>query len=79
MAVFLLKTEHGSAWVPPAASGQFSDVPPSNAFAAWIEALADEGITAGCGAGKYCPSQATKRGQMSVFLTKTFALLLYGP
>jgi len=79
MAVFLLKAEHGSGWVPPAASGQFSDVPTSNSFAPWIEALADEGVTAGCGSGKYCPSQPTRRGQMSVFLTKTFSLLLYGP
>ena len=79
MAVFLLKTEHGSGWTPPAATGQFTDVPASNPFAAWIEALSDEGVTAGCGASKYCPSQPTKRGQMAVFLTKTFSLLLYGP
>jgi len=79
MAVFLLKTEHGSAWTPPPASGVFTDVPASNPFAAWIEALQDEGVTAGCGGGAYCPSQATRRGQMAVFLTKTFGLLLYGP
>jgi len=79
MAVFLLKTEHGSAWTPPPASGVFTDVPASNPFAAWIESLQDEGVTAGCGGGAFCPSQATRRGQMAVFLTKTFGLILYGP
>ena len=79
MAVFLLKTEHGSAWAPPAASGDFPDVPVSNPFAPWVEALKDEGVTAGCGGGLYCPGQATRRGQMAVFLSKTFGLELYGP
>jgi S-layer homology domain len=79
MAAFLLKTEHGSSWTPPPATGEFNDVPVSNPFAPWVEALKDEGVTAGCGGGAYCPSQATRRGQMAVFLTKTFGLQLYGP
>ena len=79
MAVFLLKTVHGSAWTPPAASGDFTDVPVANPFARWVEALKDAGVTAGCGANVYCPSVATKRGQMAVFLTKGFDLTLYGP
>jgi hypothetical protein len=79
MAVFLLKAMHGSAYVPPAASGIFLDVPPSNPFAPWIEQLAAEGITAGCGGGSYCPSSPNTRGQMAVFLAKTFGLKLYGP
>ena len=79
MAVFVLKTEHGSDWTPPAASGDFTDVPVSNSFAAWVEALKDEGVTAGCGLNVYCPSAATRRGQMAVFLTKGFGLNLYGP
>ncbi len=79
MAVFLLKTEHGSAWVPPPASGLFADVPVSSPFAPWIERLYAEGVTAGCGGGNYCPNNPNTRGQMAVFLTKTFALKLYGP
>jgi hypothetical protein len=79
MAVFLLKTTHGPAWVPPAASGDFTDVPVSNPFAPWVEALKDEGVTAGCGVNVYCPSSATRRGQMATFLTKAFGLSLYGP
>ncbi len=82
MAVFLLKAEHGSAYVPPACTGLFSDVEcePVPAFAVdFIEQLFHEGITAGCGGGKYCPDAPNTRGQMAVFLDKTFGLQLYGP
>jgi hypothetical protein len=43
-------------------------------FAAWIEQLAAEGITGGCGGGNFCPASPNTRGQMAVFLTKTFDL-----
>jgi len=29
--------------------------------------------------GNFCPTSPNTRGQMAVFLTKTFRLLLYGP
>jgi len=79
MAVFLLKAEHGSGYVPPACTGIFTDVPCPSLFADWIEQLFAEGITGGCGTGIYCPNSPNTRGQMAVFLTKTFGLLLYGP
>jgi hypothetical protein len=79
MAVFLLKTEHGSAYAPPACAGIFGDVACPSLFADWIEQLSAEGVTAGCGGGNYCPNNPNTRGQMAVFLTKTFGLLLYGP
>jgi len=74
MAVFLLKTEHGSSYVPPACTGIFGDVPCPGVFADWIERLAAEGITGGCGGGNYCPANPNTRGQMAVFLSKTFNL-----
>jgi hypothetical protein len=74
MAVLLLKAEHGSAYVPTAATGLFSDVPVSDPLAPWVEQLAAEGVTAGCGGGKFCPNSANTRGQMAVFLVKTFTL-----
>ncbi len=49
MAVFLLKSKHGICYVPPPCAGVFSDVPCASQFAPWIEALAAEGITGGCG------------------------------
>ncbi len=79
MAVFLLKTLLGAAYVPPACEATFPDVPCSNPFAPWIEDLANRQITGGCGGGNYCPANATTRGQMAPFLAKTFGLMLYGP
>ena len=74
MAVFLLKAEHGPSYTPPPCSGDFPDVPCPSQFANWIEQLAAEGITGGCGGGNYCPNDPNTRGQMAVFLVKTFDL-----
>jgi len=71
MAVFLLKGMYGASYTPPAASGTvFNDVPVSHWAAAWIERLAKEGITAGCGAGNYCPDYSVTRDQMAIFLLR---------
>ena len=74
MAVFLLKAEHGSSYTPPKATGVFSDVPIDYWAADWVEQLASEGITGGCGTGIYCPEDSVTRAQMAVFLVKTFNL-----
>jgi hypothetical protein len=74
MAVFLLKAEHGLGYTPPACVGVFGDVPCSSNFAPWIEELAAENITGGCGGGNYCPGLSANRGQMATFVTKTFHL-----
>ena len=80
MAVFLLKALAGSAYTPPACTPQFEDVPCSSDFAPWINDLAARGVTGGCSAtpALYCPTGASNRGQMAVFLTKVFGLRLYG-
>jgi hypothetical protein len=74
MAVFLLKAEHGSGYVPPMCAGIYGDVACPSTFANWIEQLAAEQITGGCGGGNYCPLNNNTRGQMAVFITKTFHL-----
>ncbi|MFZ5820838.1 MAG: S-layer homology domain-containing protein [Chloroflexota bacterium] len=74
MAVFLLVAKHGAGYTPPAAVGMFSDVPAGNPFAEWIEQLANEGITGGCGGGKFCPQTPVTRAQMAVFLVAAFNL-----
>ena len=79
MAVFLLKAEHGSAYVPPACANLFADVACPGPFADWIEQLANEGITSGCGGGDYCPSNPVTRAQMAVFLLKTKHGSAYAP
>lgn len=73
MAVFLLRAKHGSTHNPPVPTGVFGDVPPGAPFAKWIEELAAEAITSGCGGGNYCPTIPSSRGQMAVFLNKTFS------
>src|SRR5262249_39547446 len=70
MAVFLLKSEHGSTYVPPNCVGLFFDVPCPGTFTNWIEQLSTEGITGGCGGGNYCPGNPVTRKQMAVFLLK---------
>ena len=74
MAVFLLRAKYGSSYSPPTASGVFGDVPTDHWAAPWIEQLATEGITAGCGGGNYCPATPVTRDQMAVFLVRTFGL-----
>src|SRR5262249_5222183 len=72
MAVFLLKAEHGETYTPPACTGALGDVACPPPFATWTAPLAAEGITGGCGNGKYCPANANTRGQMAVFIVKAF-------
>jgi len=73
MAVFLLKVIHGSAYnAPPATGTAFADVSATDFAANWIEQLAKENITGGCGNGDFCPNDAVTRGQMAAFLTRVF-------
>jgi hypothetical protein len=79
MAVFLLKTAEGAGFTPPpCTTASFGDVPCASPFAVWVQELVTRAITAGCGGGLYCPIDPVTRGQMAVFLTKTFGLILYG-
>ncbi len=74
MAVFLLRARHGAGYLPPAASGIFEDVDLSYWAVHWIEQLAAEGITSGCGGGDFCPDAPVTRAQMAVFLVRAFNL-----
>jgi uncharacterized delta-60 repeat protein len=74
MAIFLLRAKHGSDYNPPEGTGVFGDVQPDYWAADWIEQLAEEGITSGCGGGNYCPTTPVTRDQMAVFLVRTFNL-----
>ena len=76
MAVFLLKTRLGAAYVPPDPTGIFVDVPPGAFADSFIEDLYGREITGGCDTGplRYCPDAPNLRGEMAVFLTKTFGL-----
>ncbi|WP_457672971.1 Kelch repeat-containing protein [Thiolapillus sp.] len=79
-AVFLEKGVHGGAYTPPLATGTvFGDVPPDHWAAAWIEQLAMDGITSGCGGGNYCPEVALDRASMAVFLLRAVHGSAYQP
>ena len=74
-AVFLLRGVHGPTYRPPAAAGNvFSDVPLGTFLGDWIEELAAEGVTSGCGGGKFCPGNPVSRGEMAAFLSRAFSL-----
>ncbi|HEY1249866.1 MAG TPA: S-layer homology domain-containing protein [Thermoanaerobaculia bacterium] len=74
MAVFLLKTLLGSSYDPPDPVGVFADVGVGDFAADFIEDLYRRGVTGGCGTDPllYCPANPNLRGEMAVFLTKTF-------
>ncbi len=77
MAIFLLRTKHGSTYSPPAvgSSTGFGDVPLAATYAPWVKQLAAEGVTAGCGDGSnFCPLDPVNRAQMATFLVRAFNL-----
>ncbi|MGH7729710.1 MAG: S-layer homology domain-containing protein, partial [Candidatus Eiseniibacteriota bacterium] len=78
MAVFLLRAKHGAGYQARDATGTFADVPPGHPYAPWIEQLAEQGITGGCGINpaRYCPDRPVTRGEMAVFLVRAFDLAL---
>jgi hypothetical protein len=65
MAVFI---ETSLGGVPAPCVGTFADVPTTDPFCGFIERLANDGITAGCAPGRFCPNDPVTRGQMAVFL-----------
>jgi len=57
------------------AAHRFTDVPDSNIYHNDIDALADAGVTAGCGDGTtFCPSAFVTREQMAAFMNRLGAL-----
>ena len=79
-AVLLLKARDGVCDPPPAATGAvFGDVAAGSFAADWIEALAGEGVTGGCGGGNYCPQSPVRRDQAAVLLLKALRGSGYTP
>jgi S-layer homology domain len=57
---------------PPSAT--FLDVPTTHPYFRFVEALADAGITGGCGGNNYCVDSPITRGEMAVFLAAALGL-----
>lgn len=71
MAAFILRAL-GEFNPPTPQTQRFADVLPSNPFYAFIDRLAERGITLGCGGGNYCPSAVVTREQMAAFMIRAF-------
>jgi hypothetical protein len=71
MAAFIVRAR-GEFNPPTPESQRFTDVPPTNAFYAFIDRLAELQITLGCTPDHlmYCPSDPVKREQMAAFLIR---------
>ena len=70
MAVFVARARDLPPGVP---DGRFTDVPKSHPQSAEIYAIADAGITLGCGDGtRFCPDDPVTRGSMATFLARAF-------
>lgn len=68
MAAFLVR-----ALGLPAGKSTFSDTQ-GHVFATDVAALADAGITRGCGPNTFCPDEPVTRGQMAAFLVRALGL-----
>jgi len=81
MAVFLVRAMHGPAFVPPAGTGVFSDVPVGYWAIDYIEQLYHDGITTGCANNplRFCPGNNVNRAEMAVFLLRAKPGSAYQP
>lgn len=69
-AVWLLRGKEGAVYLPPAAKGMFEDVAVDSPEAPYIEELARRGVTAGCGASRFCPEQPICRAELAVMVLR---------
>lgn len=70
MATFLAR----ASALMPSWSDPFSDLSRAPMHRANISALADAGITGGCGSGRFCPDDSVTRAQMATFLANALDL-----
>ncbi|BAO42980.1 sulfatase-like hydrolase/transferase [Thiolapillus brandeum] len=72
---WLLKARYGADHVPPADDTRpFQDVPMGSPQARWIQQIARDGITAGCGANTFCPEKPVTRADAAVWLVRAFKI-----
>ncbi len=69
-AVTVLKLLEGPTYVPPPATGQFSDVGP--AAAPYVEETVRRGIMEPCSATAFCPGGTTNRADHAIWLVRAF-------
>lgn len=75
MAVFVVRAKLmkvNPQEFPYGATPYFTDVPTTHPYFAFIQKMKELSITAGCGATTYCADDPNTRGQMSVFIIRSF-------
>lgn len=70
MATFLMR----ATGLEPASGMRYADVSPTSSHAPAIEAIAEAGLTNGCGGNNYCPDRQVTRAEMATFLVRAFEL-----
>lgn len=72
MAVFVTRARLGvtNTTVPVNPAPYFTDVPTTHPFFTAIQKLRELGVTTGCSATAYCPSDAVTKAQMAVFTVR---------
>ena len=73
VSVLLVRAKNG-VQPPPDATGIFEDVSAEDPHARWIEQLAREEISRGCGGARFCPGALTTRGELAALLARAFQL-----
>jgi hypothetical protein len=71
MAAFLIRMRYGASYAfdyPP--TPYFTDVTQSTFGWSWIQRMAEDNITDGCGYQLYCPTNPVTRGDMATFVMR---------
>ena len=77
-AIAFLMRGSGHDLTPPS-TATFSDVPTSHPFFAEVEAAVREGVTSGCGGGRFCPDQPASRDVVAIFAARAMGLEITSP
>lgn len=70
MAVFIIKMRYEQVPFTFSSTPYFSDVPVGAFAFDFIQRMAQDSITSGCGTGIYCPNNDVTRGEMAVFMMR---------
>lgn len=77
MAVYLIRAIYGEDFLFPSAQ-RFTDVPVTDPAFRFVQKLAEQKITQGCGSSQFCPDMNIPREQMAIFIARSlfrFSLL----
>jgi hypothetical protein len=70
MAAYIVRAIYGGNNFPYSNVPLFNDVPVGANGFAYIQKMAELGITSGCGNGDFCPLEAVARDQMAIFVIR---------